>query len=51
MMTWVSAAVAALFNNRIKNARKQRGLGPRYRSAFYAERLAIASFTFELLFS
>jgi len=25
-------------NNRIKNARKQRGLGPRYRSAFYAER-------------
>ena len=25
-------------NNCIKHARKQRGLGPRYRSAVYAER-------------
>ena len=27
-----------MHNNRIKNARKKRGLGPRYRSAVYARR-------------
>lgn len=27
-----------MHNNRIKIARKRRGLGPRYRSAVYAER-------------